>query len=299
MRWRSGLWGLGSGGGPASPLWRRPGTRLKQKYDLGLGVNDIGDGFRADLGFLPQVGYREIFGALGLRFFPNNKFARFVRPSVFVDQQYDTDGKTIYRRTSPGIGISGAKNLFFGVVVHPSEQYRVGNALLSETYIDWQIQFDPSRRFTRIVFTGFAGDRIDFSNGRVGRGATVSLNPTIRPHDKLTLDGNLSHEWLDIAGNRLYSADVERLKATYSFSAKSLVRVIGQYVSTDRNRALYTFPVTPHESAFLGSILYSSKLNWETVLFVGYGDDRELTANNDLAKLDRTLFFKISYAIQR
>src|SRR3984893_8075621 len=214
-------------------------NRLKQKYDAS-----------ADLGFLPQVGYREINGSLGLRFFPDNKFARFVRPSVFVDQQYDTDGNTIYRRTSPGIGISGAKNLFFGVVVHPSEQYRVGNALLSENYIDWQIQFDPSRRFTRIAFVGSAGDRIDFANGRVGRGATMNFQPTIRPHDKLTLEGNLSYEWLDIAGNRLYSANVERLKATYSFSAKSLVRIIGQYVSTDRNVALYTFPITAHDGAF-------------------------------------------------
>src|SRR5439155_24316355 len=54
-------------------------NRLKQKYDLGLGVNDIGDGFRADLGFLPQVGSREIFGSVGLRVFPNNRFFRFVR----------------------------------------------------------------------------------------------------------------------------------------------------------------------------------------------------------------------------
>ena len=79
----------------------------------------------------------------------------------------------------------------------------------------------------------------------------------------------------------------------------ALVRVIAQYVSTDRNRALYTFPVGAHDGAFLGSVLYSYKLNWQTVLFIGYGDDRALTANNDLAKLDRTLFFKISYAFQQ
>jgi hypothetical protein len=102
-----------------------------------------------------------------------------------------------------------------------------------------------------------------------------------------------------VAGGRLYSANVERLKATYSFSSKSLVRIIGQYVSTDRNPALYTFDVRAHDGSFLGSILYSYKLNWQTVLFVGYGDDRILTENNDLAKVDRTLFLKISYALQR
>ena len=54
-----------------------------------------------------------------------------------------------------------------------------------------------------------------------------------------------------------------------------------------------------HDAGFQGSILYSYKINWQTVLYAGYGDDRVLTLDNDLAKLDRSLFFKVSYAIQR
>ena len=99
-------------------------------------------------------------------------------------------------------------------------------------------------------------------------------------------------------GGKLYTAWVDRLKATYSFSSKSLVRLIGQYVSTDRNPSLYSFPIAAHDAGFQGSALYSYKINWQTVLYVGYGDDRLLSANNDLAKLDRSLFFKISYAFQ-
>lgn len=39
---------------------------------------------------------------------------------------------------------------------------------------------------------------------------------------------------------------------------------------------------------------------WQTVLFAGYGDDRVLNnVGNDLVKLDRSFFFKVSYAIQR
>jgi hypothetical protein len=93
---------------------------------------------------------------------------------------------------------------------------------------------------------------------------------------------------------------VERLKATYSFSNKALIRVIGQYVSTNRAPERYLFPVRPHSARFVGSLLYSYKLNWQTVLFLGYGDDRVLNqATNDLVKLDRSFFFKVSYAIQR
>ena len=59
---------------------------------------------------------------------------------------YDTHGDVIYRRSSPGIFLQGIKNLSIGVTYHPTEQYRVGSKLLSESYADWQIQIDPSRR---------------------------------------------------------------------------------------------------------------------------------------------------------
>jgi hypothetical protein len=269
----------------------------KASHDWFVEAKDLGDRFRADLGFLPQVGYREIDGGFGLRFYPEKKIFRFVRPNIFLDQQMDRDNNTIFRRISPGVTIQGAKNLqaFVGV---RSDRIETGSGLLDQTYGNWFIQFDPPRRFTRIRFTGEAGQRIDFANNRVGHGASLGVGTTLRPMDKVTFDLNLNREWLDVTGGRLYTASVERLKTTYSFSAKSLVRIIGQYISTDRNPTRYTFPVRAHSGSFLGSILYSYKLNWQTVLFVGYGDDRLLTTSNDLAKLDRTVFMKISYAIQ-
>ena len=182
--------------------------------------------------------------------------------------------------------------------MHAAERYRVGSDLLSESYLEYLLQIDPSRRFTRVGIQGFAGQRIDFANGRVGDGATVTLTGTVRPIDKISLDALISREWLDVSGGTLYSATVDRLKTTYSFSSKSIVRLIGQYVSIDRNPQLYTFPIGAHDAGFQGSVLYSYKVNWQTVLYLGYGDDRILDGNNDLARLDRSLFFKISYAIQ-
>ena len=272
-------------------------NRQTQTFDYGLQVNDLGKDFRADLGFLPQVGYREADGYVGRTWFPTGLFNR-IRASFFVDRQTDTNGDVIFRRSSPGILFLGRKNLVAAFTMHLAEQYRVGSDLLSENYLEYLLQIDPSRRITRIGLQGFAGQRIDFSNGRVGTGATVTLTSTIRPIDRLSFDTIASREWLDVRGGKLYTAWVDRLKATYSFSAKSLVRVIGQYVSTDRNPSLYTFPISAHDAGFQGSVLYSYKLNWQTVLYVGYGDDRVLTVNNDLARLDRSLFFKISYAFQ-
>jgi hypothetical protein len=270
----------------------------QQTRDWGAQINDIGKDFRADLGFLPQVGYREANGYYGMRWYPQGIF-RFVRASFFADEQQDSDGNTIYRRTSPGVSVQGVKNLGAGLVYHISEQYEVGNRLLSENYFDWFAQMDFSRKISRISMSGVAGQRIDFANGRVGNGASLNLTATLRPIDNATFEPLVSREWLNVGGGRLYTATVERLKTTYSFSAKSILRVIGQYVTTNSNPALYTFPVARHSGQFLGSVLYSYKLNWQTVLFAGYGDDRVLNERADLLRADRSLFVKVSYAFQR
>ncbi len=270
----------------------------KRTYDWFAQARDFGEDFRADLGFIPQVGYREVAGGFAFRRHPENSMFRFVRPNIFVDQQVDRDNNTILRRISPGIFVIGAKNLQADLSVR-NDRVETGAGLLDQTYLSWFFQFDPSRRFTRIAFFGDGGQRIDFANARVGTGAGVGVAATVRPIDRLTLDLTLNHERLNVTGGRLYSANVQRLKTTYSFSAKSLLRVIGQYVTTDRTRSLYGFNVNPHDSTFLGSVLYSYKINWQTVLYLGYGDNRALTTFNDLAPVDRSLFFKVSYAIQR
>jgi hypothetical protein len=264
----------------------------KRKYDAGVGVNDVGEDFRADLGFIPQVGYREANAGFGLRFYPENSKLRFVRPSVVVDHQEDLDGNTIQEFVSLGINGFGAKNFNFGFIVHPGEKIRVNDRLLTQTWADLFLQIDPSRRFPRISFEVRGGDSIDFATARVGRGASLFLAATMRPTDRLDLQVTGTREWLDVENDRLFTSTIERLRAQYSFSAKSQLRGIVQYVKTD--------PVANFGGSFLGSLLYSYKINWQTVLFVGYGDDRALVDDAPLGErllpTDRSLFLKVSYA---
>ena len=70
-------------------------------------------------------------------------------------------------------------------------------------------------------------------------------------------------------------------------------------MSTDREPGLYVDSVSAHSGDFGGSLLLAYKLNWQSVMFVGYGDNRALTDQRELARLDRQFFVKLSYAIQR
>ena len=114
---------------------------------------------------------------------------------------------------------------------------------------------------------------------------------------------NAERQWLDVdaglVAGRLFTAQVTRLKATYTFTARSFFRVIGQYEDIRRTVPLYLVPVRPREGAFAGSALYAYKLNWQTVLFLGYSDDRGVTPAGQLVPTGRQYFVKISYAFQR
>ena len=109
--------------------------------------------------------------------------------------------------------------------------------------------------------------------------------------------------WLDVndgaARGRLFTARVSRGQGTYTFTARSFVRGIAQYVSTKRDPSLFVSTVSPRAGTFLGSLLFAYKLNWQSVVFLGYGDDRELSAQQRLERSGRQVFVKISYAIQR
>ena len=265
-------------------------NRIAARYDAQLDLRDIGDRFRADLGFVPQVGYREALLGTALRFYPESRLVSFVRPNLHFDEQYNRDG-TIQRYFEPGIFLIGAKNLLIDTWLDPKQVIRVRDKQLTQSYGTLMFQVDPSRRISRITLTIRAGQNIDFENARVGRGLALSLATTVRPIDRLTFVANLNRETLDVRGGRLFTAIIERLKTTYSFSAKSLVRVIGQYVTTQ-------FP-GERQGDFSGSVLYSYRVNWQTSLFVGYGDDRELLVGQQHARLDRSLFMKLSYAFLR
>ena len=74
--------------------------------------------------------------------------------------------------------------------------------------------------------------------------------------------------------------------------------MIGQYVETKRDPSLYSRPVDAKNADFAGSALFAYKLNWQTVLFVGYGDNRALVEDDRYAKAGRQFFLKLSYAFQ-
>jgi hypothetical protein len=181
---------------------------------------------------------------------------------------------------------------------------RSGTEIFVRRRFGYYIQFSPSRRVSQVAVNGTVGEETDFANSRAGTGSTINVSAQVNPtnHLDVSLLQNQRRVYVDdVRGRsgRLFIARVSRVRGTYTFTSRLFVRGIAQYVSTDRDPSLYTFTTSAKSGNFGGSALLAYKLNWQSVMFVGYGDDRELTSEDRLAKLDRQFFIKLSYAFQR
>jgi len=273
-------------------------------WDWFTEYKDYGDGFRADDGFVPQVGYRENYGETGYTIHPTNFPISRLRTYLIADYQADTDGHLISREISPGFGADGRWSSFTRIR-YAFDRIRSGNTTFPRQQLVYLVQFSPSRSISQITLKGTVGQQIDFDNSRPGHGADINLQATIRPTDHLTLGLVAARSWINVdphdggGSRRLFTADIGRLKATYTFTARAFVRLIGQYVATRRDPSLYSFSINERDGTFTGSALFAYKLNWQTVMFVGYGDNRTLTEDDHYAKANRQFFLKLSYAFQR
>ncbi len=286
----------------AADVWYAHNTR---HWDWYTEYRDFGDGFRADDGFVPQVGYRENYGEAGFTVRPEKFPISRLRTFLQADYQADTGGHLISRSISPGFGMDGMWNSFTRLR-YAYDRVRSGTTTFPRRQLVYQFQISPPRAISQLVLQGTVGEQIDFDNHRAGTGADINLQATLRPTNHLRIDAVAARSFVNVdpgdgggSRRRLFTADIGRLKATYTFTARAFLRVIGQLVETRRDPSLYTFSVTPKDSIFTGSALFAYKINWQTVMFLGYGDNRVLLEDDHYAKVGHQFFLKLSYALQR
>ncbi|MEO8432680.1 MAG: DUF5916 domain-containing protein [Acidobacteriota bacterium] len=275
------------------------------RWDWFTEYRDFGDGFRADDGFVPQVGYRRNYFEGGYTFRPEGFVSR-LRTFLIADYSADREHNLIFRQIAPSVGMDTRFNGFLQLRAN-FDKVRSGGKNLPRRRLRAELRLTPSRAVTDISLIAFIGEEVDFANSRTGRGADLNLGATVRPTDHLAIQLNAARRWLDVTPDiggsreRLFTAEIGRLKGTYTFTARAFFRAIAQYTRVKRDLGLYRDPsgLDAQEGTFSGSALVAYKLNWQSVLFLGYGDNRTLTETNTFERQDRQLFLKVSYAFQR
>jgi len=285
--------------GHALELWWFRGTKTWDYFAL---YDDIDEEFRADNGFVPQVGLRRGIGELGYTFWrPQGKISR-LRTFAMFDYLEDRDGQLIERRLRPGFGFDSVLNSFVRFEMR-IQDIRVGEQVVPRNQLYGYLQFSPGRVFSYVQLELTAGQDVDFDNERRADGVTARMQAHFRPTDHLELALQTDWRTLEVEtpssrSERLLTATVARLRSVYTFNARAWVRLIGEWVETTRDPSLYREAVDARTVDLGASLVFAYKLNWQTVLYLGYGDVRELSELGRYAPSSREAFLKISYAFQ-
>ena len=296
----------------AAELWFQHNDK---HFDAFANYRDYGDGFRADVGFVPQVGFREQYAEGGYSIYPTKGFVSRERFFVQLDYVQDRDKNLIDRFASVGTGLDGLANSFlrFWYIeedVRADDSLTGTSTVLPRRRFFTTLQASPWNWLTRVEVDANYGLDVDFVRARPGHGGTVSFFATLRPTNHIQVDLTANHRWLDVDNGsgkeaRLFTADVQRIRAVYTFNSKSFLRLIAQRTAQTQDPALYGFvpPLEPKDESIDWSALFAYKLNWQSVLFFGYQDQYALAVpdpplSGELEHAGRSFFLKISYAFQ-
>jgi hypothetical protein len=142
------------------------------------------------------------------------------------------------------------------------------------------------------------GETIDFVNVR--QTDFLRIQPSIDFQIGRRLSGDLELVWerFEVPAGRFLEANLAQTTLVYHLNVRTFFRAILQYQEVERDLALYDpgIRLEPESEELFTQLLFSYKINPETVLFLGYSDFHEGTRGIDLQQRDRSLFLKVGYA---
>ena len=264
---------------------------------------DLEPTFRADFGFIPRVDLKSLDTRLS-RAFWGSEDHWYDRADIHVGwtRAENQSGELTDEDAYVLLGVSGPKQSYGELAV--VDVTRVVSGIRHENLQKYQAFFQilPGAVGKFGIFYE-EGETVDFANNRPAD--FVHWNPRIEVKLGRHFNGQLTHrqQRLSIPEGEILDVGLSELRLVWNFSLRSFLRAILQYQDLDRNPDLYVFPVEENVETLFTQLLFSYKLNPQTVLFLGYSDNslgiedaRFPLQSVSLTQTDRTLFFKVGYA---
>lgn len=279
-------------GHAASLSW----SREDERYDLMMVVEDVDDELRADVGFIPRVGYRRTGGEVGLRRYRDASIS-YLRLSVAADSYEDRGGRTLLRSWAPTVSLVGRWNATLTVAARSVEE-RVGDDRVATQRGELSFSIQPSRRLPSLDLAAEIGEGVDLASGRRGDRLFLRGSAVIRPTRRLemVLEGSLERLDLDDedASGRLFDGEVARLRLRYGFSATSFLRIIAQRAE-NRRTGLVAGSIPERSGERSVSIVFLHRWSSQTALWIGWGDVETLDELGRYRSSGDAVFAKLAY----
>jgi hypothetical protein len=257
--------------------------------------SDAGAGFRADLGFMPQVDYRHAEAGLGYNWNAHDgSWYSRMDLKTKVAHTEDQSGFLLFHEDVVQFTIEGP--LQSHSVVRPSRA--------REGYNGQEFDFNRLKLHFCAKPNGDShawldlngGGQVDYVNTRAGDFININAGFWYRFGSHLYIEPIFTRERMDVEAGWLYTSTIGQIEASWQFNARCFVRAILQHVEDRFNPDLYSDGRGSEYQNLFGQFLFSYKVNPSTVLFIGYSDNFLADQNFGLTQINRTVFAKIGYA---
>jgi hypothetical protein len=242
--------------------------------------------FRADSGFVNQVGVR--FGDINLerriRGGPDRWYSNlYLGMGIDSTRHYDGDW------TEWGADINayyqGPRESEISINLAPNQEYFAGT-----TYHNHRASLYLAMQASRDVHVAVeirGGETIDFNNEQQADFLTISPAAEVNIGRRFRGELAYDYQFLDAKdGTRIFDVHLPQARLLWHFNRRAYVRSIIQYQMVDF--------VTSEARELLTQLLFSYRINAQTVFLAGYSDDYE--GERDLTRTERAVFVKVGYA---
>ena len=273
--------------------------RDTKAYDLVASYKQVDKDFRSDLGFITKAGYnKSLIGAGYQWYMPKGAAITDYWLNGDFDITYQQDGDRLEREVEIYAGLEAVYN------INTEIGFLSREAKYISRYYDekWGSLWFSGKPYGDLKFTfyGRVGERIDFRNAELGD--ALYFNPGMswdyNDHLQFKLEHTYSEMKLDDALS--FRVNLTDFRVNMKFNMQSMLRLVVQYeVGKFGESPLAVINPISKERDFATQLIYSYKINAQTLFYLGYSDNGYADDDEQHLKAnERTFFTKFSYAWQ-
>ena len=264
-------------------------------------------GFRADLGFVNQTDFEKFVIGGGRYWYKEGSWWNKMHLWGDWDISHNAAGELLEKEGEINLRLdAGYQSIIEGGLYTRELAIRQDDSLLAidgnselftEKGVRSYLEIIPSAGLNLNLYARM-GDKVDHANKQLGEETHIRPRLEWNINKHLLLKVSHTHRTLDVDEGRLYTANLTDLRLVWQFDVRSFLRFNAINTDISRDPALYHFDEVDSEYRSLSTqLLYSYKLNPQSLVFLGYADNGYQDDDVDsLTRDQRSVFVKFSYA---
>ena len=279
-------------------LWLADFARRRHNYNFDVDALHISNGFRADLGYLPQVGYDQLavtgeydFYAPDRHWWQNGGFGFLANYT-----ENTGNGPTLDRKATFYTFVHAVAQTHIILYATREQQYYRGKTFGLDDY-----ELDATAQLTDWFngeLTVLEGDGIDYVGVREGRQLAVTTTLSIMPGRHLDISVVGEIEDFDLGNRRLFTADLYDVRIDWYFNTHLFIDTVGQEQDVRNDVALYPAGTPRRARTLATQWQVGYQVNPWTVFYAGSSAGFQQGPENALLPAQRTYYLKASYYFQ-